>query len=433
MENKKLSLSRFASHQSMFGSFNVDSDIARWVKSVVIGPQLAIVFLCAFLFACTSNKEHPLDEQDVVTIDLSNVKVSKEPLKLSEFVESISYIRIDDTPLIPDLIFTGIAVSDDAIYIDQKFIYKYTLDGKFLKSLFKKGQGPGEAQKVTTKAAYDFQRNIVAVNNNVGNTYRLYTLDGEHIGDVSKFDASGWYKHIISYIDGNEVYCSTLAYHPLRRDTVNCDGPNFIYMRDTKADTVIYQQKNYNYGIKAVVQNAMVKDGGYPLCYGTNDGVFWWKHQSVDTIYRTTDFKDVRPWYVLKKNKSFADYEFCVHRMVLDIPEYELSRKLISTVYPLENGVLYNVAGNMDDSGIGFCKNNSKSLTFSSSGFINDVDEYFKYWKSYYVLDGRGWVKDGYLYTLVNASDFFEEGCKSPFSDLTEESNPVIVKLKLKK
>ena len=107
-------------------------------------------------------------------------------------------------------------------------------------------------------------------------------------------------------------------------------------MRDTKADTVIYQQKNYNYDIKAVVQNAMVKDGGYPLCYGTNDGVFWWKHQSVDTIYRTTDFKDVRPWYVLKKNKSFADYEFCVHRMVLDIPEYEFSRKLISTVYPLE-------------------------------------------------------------------------------------------------
>lgn len=55
MENEKLSLSRFASHQSMLGSSNAASGIARWVKSVVIGPQLAIVFLCALLFACTSN------------------------------------------------------------------------------------------------------------------------------------------------------------------------------------------------------------------------------------------------------------------------------------------------------------------------------------------------------------------------------------------
>ena len=72
-------------------------------------------------------------------------------------------------------------------------------------------------------------------------------------------------------------------------------------------------------------------------------------------------------------------------------------------------------------------------MTFSPNGFVNDVDECFKYWNPSGVLGGSGWVKDGYLYALMNAYEFFEEGCKPPFSDLTEESNPVIVKLKLKK
>ena len=41
--------------------------------------------------------------------------------------------------------------------------------------------------------------------------------------------------------------------------------------------------------------------------------------------------------------------------------------------------------------------------------------------------------KEGYIYASINAYEFFEEGAKPPFPDLTEESNPVIVKLKLKK
>ena len=108
--------------------------------------------------------------------------------------------------------------------------------------------------------------------------------------------------------------------------------------------------------------------------------------------------------------------------MVLDIPEYDFGRRLLSMVYPLGNGVLYHVAGRLDDSGSGFCKNNDKALTFSPNGFVNDVDECFKYWNPSGVLGGSGWVKDGYLYALMNAYEFFEEGCKPPFSDLTEES-----------
>ena len=181
--------------------------------------QLIIMFLCAFLFACTSaNKGRIGNEQDITIIDLSDVKYSEEPSKLSEFVESISYIRLDDTPLIPDLLFTGIAVIDDAIYIDQKFVYKYTLDGKFLMSLFKQGQGPGEANKVATRAAYDLENKMVAVNNNMGLTFRLYSLEGEHIGDVSKADSIAFWRSPLGCHTGGSFPAGCSAFF-LRRSS----------------------------------------------------------------------------------------------------------------------------------------------------------------------------------------------------------------------
>jgi hypothetical protein len=53
---------------------------------------------------------------------------------------------------------------------------------------------------------------------------------------------------------------------------------------------------------------------------------------------------------------------------------------------------------------------------------------------SYKILSGtKGFQKDGYLYMLVDAFKFFEDGAKPPFPELAEDSNPVLVKLRLKK
>ncbi|WP_294470000.1 hypothetical protein [uncultured Bacteroides sp.] len=393
--------------------------------------QLLLISLIVLLYSCSSTNKEQEQIQTYSIIDLSDIKYSNEPLRLSEFIDSISYIRIDEEPLVPDLFNTGVTVTDDAIYLEEDFIYKYNFKGKFIKSLFKKGQGPREAIKVT-KAAFDLHNNIVAVDNNKGITFRLYSLEGEHIGDTQKNDSIGLTKTIIGYIKGNEIFYYSAFSVPSMGDLTNMDGPYFIYARNPETDSIIYKQPNYHYNIKATVQNARIRDAGYPLCYGSTNDMFWWKHQSVDTVYHTPDFKNVMPWYVLKKNKSFADYEFCVHRMVLDVPTSELGRKLISAVYPLDNGLLYMVTTSGDDGGVGFCRKNGKGVLYSQKGFINDIDGHFKTWIPYNFIFGNGCVKDGYVYTLINASDFFEEGANPPFPDYTEESNPIIVKFKLR-
>ena len=75
------------------------------------------------------------------------------------------------------------------------------------------------------------------------------------------------------------------------------------------------------------------------------------------------------------------------------------------------------------------------SIRNSNKGFKNDLDEYLPPLElSHEILSGmKGFQKDGYLYVLVDAFKFFEEGAKPPFPELVEDSNPVLVKLRLKK
>ena len=82
-----------------------------------------------------------------------------------------------------------------------------------------------------------------------------------------------------------------------------------------------------------------------------------------------------------------------------------------------------------------FCPKNGKAKTYSNKGFKNDLDEYLPPLElSHNILNGKkGFQKDGYLYVLVDAFKFFEEGAKPPFPELVEDSNPVLVKLRLKK
>ena len=65
--------------------------------------------------------------------------------------------------------------------------------------------------------------------------------------------------------------------------------------------------------------------------------------------------------------------------------------------------------------------------------FKNDVDKYCPSIDFSIPMNISSlFCKNGYLYMLVDAFKFFEEGAKPPFPDLKEDSNPVLVKLKLK-
>lgn len=378
--------------------------------------------------------ETPLPEDKPYIIDLSEVEYSDEPQLLSDFVESIEYIKLSEEPLISDIWNTHIVEdSTGYLYIDDNFIYKYTPEGRFVKPLFKKGQGPGEIFQKNTPGVYNLEENYVVVKNYSAG-YNKYTLEGEFIDHFT--DRSNNHLEvltILAYWRSTELFRYEKNVLPEKNEKVNTDGPYFFSVKDCCKDSIIYKLPNYHFDIKGTATGFTMHLACSPAYRGNiEDSVFWMKPLHVDTVYCTSNWVDVHPLYIIKKSDEAADYAWSVRANVIDIPRSEFYKQRLCDVWALKSGLLFSYMHDKEKVGVGFCPADGKAKTYSKL-FRNDVD---KYCPAINLGDklrgGTLFQKNGYLYLLVEADKFFEEGAQSPFPDLTEDSNPVVVKLKLK-
>ncbi|MGL5618843.1 MAG: 6-bladed beta-propeller, partial [Tannerellaceae bacterium] len=90
----------------------------------------------------SSSESELSDENNTIVIDYKNAKEVGEPLKLSDICESISYTRLNDSLLIGDVKLVSVHFIQDTFYIDTDNIYTFTKDGKAIRALCTKGQGP---------------------------------------------------------------------------------------------------------------------------------------------------------------------------------------------------------------------------------------------------------------------------------------------------
>lgn len=389
-----------------------------------------IITIILFI-SCTSPQKQSVEKEQLPhVIDMSDLNFSDTPQNLSEFADSISYIRLSDEPLIPDIAYSVNLYIDknENIYIDKDLIYKYSSNGKFTKSLFKRGQGPEEIALMLSAV---YCENYVIVNDYGSESFKKYSLNGEYLDKLSKRDGTKE-KNIIGCISDKEIFHHSFEYSK-RGDKVNLDGPYLWYVKDHSSDSIIYKMKNSFFHIKAEKGAFGIIDGIYPLYYGNIDSTFYIRHVNQDTLFKTTDALKWEPWYIIKHHKRDASYELLIRMMVGNALEDDVRAYYkVYEVYPLPTGILFSyrvlTEGNRETK-IGFCKHGEKALTCSGNSFKNDLDDHLK---SIKIPLLPHYQRNGYLYILVNAFDFFEEGAKSPFTDLTEESNPVLVKLKLK-
>lgn len=133
------------------------------------------------------------------------MEYSETPQLLSDFVDSIEYIRLSDQPLIPDT--RKVRLSEDVqgnLYLDFNEIYKYTPRGKYLKSLFKQGQGPGEIYAKYIPGIYNKAENYVLVKNHNA-PYNKYTLEGNFIKTVdAQIDSTNI--EVLTYWKNYEIF-----------------------------------------------------------------------------------------------------------------------------------------------------------------------------------------------------------------------------------
>ena len=414
-----------------------------------------IALLCGALLmtACSSTPKQEAKRvespQLPYTIDLSEVEFSHEPQCLSEFADSIEYIMLSDDVLLPDMFhLRWLLDKDDNIYIEHGNIEKFTPDGKHIKSLLRFGQGPGEisVKLSVEEAAYNFEENYVYVLDHGKWNYFKFTLDGEYVGKIGKMDSLYHFRNYIAILNNREIFhYDSLTEYFYYRDKIstdgraNPDGPYLFYVENVQTDSIEYKKPNGLFHIKPdTPKRGQAINGGWPMNYGYVDNDLWLRHYHQDTIYRTKDAITFEPWYVIKRHPQMADYEFMVRMIVVDVTMTDVNSKhYLGNVIATDAGVFYrySVGSDKEKSGFGFCPKNGKAKTYSNKGFKNDLDEYLPPLElSHTILNGKkGFQKDGYLYVLVDAFKFFEDGAKPPFPELVEDSNPVLVKLRLKK
>lgn len=381
----------------------------------------------------SSSESESSDENNMIVIDYKNAKEVGEPLKLSDICESISYTRLSDSLLIGDVKLVSVHFIQDTFYIDTDNIYTFTKDGKAVRALCTKGQGPEDILKYAM-SAFDENKREFTFFNNACYKFSTFTFDGSFVKNESQWVDSITSKNLYARFKNFEIYDVTCANSKsLRSRNTSPLGPYLMYVRDIDTDSIVYTLNNWADDEKATYRG--YAEGNELACYEDGENC-WFKFCAIDTIFKTSDFMTVRPKFVFETGGKTVDLRTHAHIRVGDIDKVDISAyRIIESFFPLSgNRLLYTVnAGHAKDRMLGLSTADGKTVHYKSALATNDLDDKLKTLKLYEIINGnRFYSRDNALYFLANAVDFFEEGSKPPFEDMDEDSNPVVVKLTLK-
>lgn len=389
-----------------------------------------LFFLILVLCSCKAN----LNKDEVCVksheIDLSTVKYENTLVKLSEFVEEIHYIPLSDKKLLKDIV--QLYVTDSIFFIrcnNDPSVYIFSSDGDYRKPLFLVGNGPGETLCNSTFSCNE-EKSIVSFNSH-GHIY-YYTFSGQFIGK-EEGNVNGRYKKIIGYQDNISFYqLSNLP--PQKGELCNPNGDYLLYGEDiNNKNEVVYQYENYGKNEKVEYRGVIAELETPDFVTGKIEGSFWFKNLYLDTLFVfNKEKKKFTSEYIFNLGDNVWDYKTFVHLYYLDKDYLNIykDKTLLGELFLGGNYLIYKMRKDNDE-GVGvYSILENKNLSFTSK-YINDIDGCLNSIDLNNML-AYGFCDGKYLYLPVNSYLFFEEG-NSPFSSqLTEESNPVILKMKLK-
>ena len=145
----------------------------------------SIILLLLIITGCNNGN---IDNPEVQTIDISNLKQTGQRLRLSEIATDIEYVKLEITEeSILDYNF-WVQVSENYIIIyhyNMKQVLLFSRDGKYLRKIGRSGKGPSEYIKVAYFAIDDEEEIIILYDINTGR-FLLYTIEGEYIRTIKQ-------------------------------------------------------------------------------------------------------------------------------------------------------------------------------------------------------------------------------------------------------
>ena len=387
-------------------------------KYLLVLPLLVVLF-----FACTSPNDGK-SEMLSVKADLDKAGV----LRASEYFDEVTYVPLEtsDEFLID---YAGKSVvSGNSLYVmcDKSVHVFSTETGEGKMSLSKLGNGPGEYKSLTDFIVGDTDGDIELLDNR-GNKILVYDSSGNFVRDWN-VPAMSW----SFFKKGADQYC--------------------FYNGNMKSGVSSSRVMDYDVEAQKKIKEYFPIDDnlaeyfhlmGEKVFNMTRNGLYC--HISpIDTIYKYADDKGFVPAFHLDFMNHAAPASFYESKY-RDIMEFSEAANKNEYVYALTNFAVNGVDDVLFSCRLGqtfywaVCLNGKPANTTNAwmDDFHFTSSMPLTYHNIVYCLD------DEYLYFFISAEqlmDMCEEGTKDESirtliknAGVTEESNPVLVKCKLKK
>jgi hypothetical protein len=390
------------------------------------------IFLYIVLYViCCCNGNEPLSKDINYTVINIDAKKSITDIGMSEIFSTIEYIPLEtnDEHLIGEI--NQMLVFKDRIYMADIYqtqsVFCYTKEGKFLYELNKKGQGPGEYTALNNISIdHDKERLLIYA----GNMLLEYDLDGNYI-ESHKIDL---WANDFSYIGNKRIvfygdYATNTKYEK-RQMTPNLfiiENYNVIY-------TDIYFPSTIGTGALTSVLNCFSNssNGTVSLLCAYNDTIY---HVMTDTLKKAyyINFAD------MKKDKNFYQLIYSPTATIKSVHEYEMNHDVcnIITVSETEDCLFFAYHHRNIYHYVFYYKNMNRVIDVHKK-YTDETDPAYPITDDIYgIRFAIPYSTDGHsFYSYINAYEISEMKAsvtdpelKKKFESLSEDDNPVIIKM----
>ena len=392
-----------------------------------------LIFLLSSIYGFATDK--------IKSIKVGEALNNKEEVKLSQFGKSIKYFVLGEGDVyLPGQTIANICISDNKILFipigqPEYGIYKFDLDGKLISCSINRGRHESEFYQISASAVSPRTGDILLLEYD-----RILKIDvhGNYVGSIQlndKFENGARYVDIIFDGDSNFI----LLWH----------GRDYIYKAtgiSMDGKVIFTHELGYasGYQVKNIVINGkkVSSRGLFKACL-FNDNEVCFTSEILDIIYSLDKGKKSVKYKLDWGNrvKSSLIDNALSHRMPSLIPNLDIknihSPNLLFFDFTIPPNM--NPSLSYKERRTGVLYNKIKDISYSpaydsfyeSFGLTNDIDGGAPFWPKF--------MTKKKMYQIIDAIDFIEMAEKSTSarmkevaSQLTEESNPVVVEVTLK-
>lgn len=395
--------------------------------------KLFTLLFVALLLSCAStpnNKKKPINPDPVVTIEFPKLKFDDTAvLKLSDIADSISYISLSNDILLSEIGYIKQAKNNNFIILSNNMVYQYDQSGKYINRLFNSGRGPQDAICLT-KPIINSERKYITVDDNFSQFYKKYSFYGNYISKEQKTE-NEIHKNIVGYIDAFEISYNKDNLYMTSSDSCNIYGDYLMYVKNTDTNSDVYKMVNPYKDFRLTPKakgGAVSIEERFMFVQDTKNGILF-NIADIDTIYQTTDFKNVRAKYILKYNNPKRDFLATMMRTVGHSDKTKGDYISFAKAVLGDRYFLFSFFKGLSSTIV--CYDTSTGSLHEFSIIKNDIDE---------LADIDMWMgiiqcsqNEDKLYIPIDAVTITDNGKADNFQGLTENSNPVIMVIHLKR